>query len=65
LAAATALPDALTELVTAMRTQYQEVKDRYKVVYQYESDDPAGAIRVGVSRSDATVALFTNRRTSR
>ncbi len=64
LAAATALPDALTELATAMRTQYQEVKDRYKVVYQCESDDPAGAIRVGVSRSDVTVALFPNRRTS-
>ena len=65
LAAATALPDALTELATAMRTQYQEVKDRYKVVYQCESDDPASAIRVGVIRSDVTVALFPNRRTSR
>ena len=65
LAAPTALPDALTELATVMQTQYEEVKDRYRVVYECNPDDPAAAVSVGVTRQDVTVALFPNRRISR
>ena len=65
LAAPTALPEALAEVVTAMRTQYGEVKDRYKVVYECDSDNAAAAVKVGVRRPGVTVALFPDRRSDR
>ena len=48
-----------------MRTQYGEVKDRYKVVYECDSDNSAAAVKVGVRRPGVTVALFPDRRSDR
>ena len=65
LAAATALPVVLTEVATAMGAQSDEVKDRYRVVYECEDYTSAGEVRAGVSRPDLTLRLFRDRRPDR
>ena len=63
LAAATALPETFTELAETMGAQYETVKDRYRVVFECEPDNPAAGIAAGVSRAAVGVRLFPNRRT--
>ena len=62
LAAATALPVALTELATAMGEQYDEVKDRYRVVFECDDDDPR-RVWTRVNRPAVAVRVFPDRRT--
>ena len=62
LAAATGLTRALTELATTMSAQYDEVKNRYRVVFECEPDNPQVPISVAVSRPAVGVRLFANRR---
>ena len=64
LAAATGLPRALTELATTMSAHYDEVKNRYRVVFECEPDDPQAPISVKVTRPAVAVRLFANRRAS-
>ena len=63
LAAATALPETFTELAETMGAQYETVKDRYRIVFECEPDNPAAGIAAGVSRAAVGVRLFPNRRT--
>lgn len=63
LAAPTALPETFTELAETMGAQYETVKDRYRVVFECEPDNPAAGIAAGVSRAAVGVRLFPNRRT--
>ena len=62
LAAATALPDTLRELATTMSAQYDELKNRYRVVYECEPDNPQVPISVQLSRPAVGVRLFADRR---
>ena len=62
LAAATGLSRALTELATTMSAHYDEVKNRYRVVFECEPDDPQVPITVEVTRPAVGVRLFANRR---
>lgn len=62
LAAPTALPETFTELAETMGAQYEMVKDRYRVVFECEPDNPAAGIAAGVSRAAVGVRLFPNRR---
>ena len=63
LAAATALPETFTELAEAMGAQFMEVRDRYRVVFECDPDNPAAGIAAGVQRPGVNVRLFPNRRT--
>lgn len=63
LAAATALPETFTELAETMGAQYETVKDRYRIVFECEPDNPAAGIAAGVNRAAVGVRLFPNRRT--
>ncbi len=60
LAATTALPTALTELAEAMGTHYDEVKHRYRVVFECDDDSPQ-RIRAGVARAAVAVRTHANR----
>ena len=62
LAAATALPETFTELAELMATQYETVKDRYRLVFECDPDNPAAGIAAGVMRPAVAVRLFPNRR---
>ena len=63
LAAPTALPETFTELAQVMGAQHAAVKDRYRVVFECEPDNPAAGIGAGVNRAGVSVNLFANRRT--
>lgn len=63
LAAATALPETFTELAEAMGAQHEAVKDRYRVTFECDPDNPAAGIAAGVNRGSVRVQLFANRRT--
>mgnify|MGYP003308411741 FL=1 len=60
LAAATALPLALTELATAMGAQYEEVQNRYRVVFECDDDNPR-RVRTSVTRPAVAVRVFAGR----
>ena len=60
LAAATGLTNTLTELATRMGTNYDEVSDRYRVVYE-RLDSPGARISVRASRPGAGVRLYADR----
>ena len=62
LAAATALSGTLPELATTMSAHYDEVKNRYRVVFECEPDAPQVPIEVEVSRPAVAVRLFADRR---
>ena len=62
LAASTALSGTLTELATTMSAHYDEVKNRYRVVFECEPDAPQVPIEVEVSRPAVAVRLFADRR---
>lgn len=62
LAAATALPETFTELAQVMGAQHQAVKDRYRVVFECDPDNPAAGVGAGVNRAGVAVNLFPNRR---
>ena len=63
LAAATALPETFTELAAVMGAQHEAVKDRYRIVFECEPDNPAAGIAAGVERPGVAVRLFPNRNT--
>ena len=63
LSAATALPEVLAEIATAMGAQYDEVKDRYRAIYECEEESPGARISVRVTRPAVGVRLFADRRT--
>ena len=65
LAAATALPETFAELAATMAAQFEAVKNRYRVVYECEPDNPTAGIGAGVSRAAVAVGLFPDRRTDR
>lgn len=60
LAATTALPMALTELAEAMGAHYEEVKHRYRVVFECDDDSPQ-RIRARVTRPAVAVRTFADR----
>lgn len=60
LAAPTALPIALTELAEAMGAHYEQVKHRYRVVFECDDDNPR-RIRAGVTRPAVAVRTFSDR----
>lgn len=62
LAAATALPETFSELASQMGAQHEAVKDRYRVVFECDPDNPAAGIAAGVMRPAVAVRLFPNRR---
>ena len=64
LAAATALPVTLTELATSMGAHYDEVKNRYRVIFECEPDNPQAQISLRVDRQAVDVRLFADRRPS-
>ena len=63
LAAATALPETFTELAEAMGAQHEAVKERYRIVFECDPDNPAAGVAAGVNRPAVGVRLFPNRRT--
>lgn len=65
LAAPTALPDVFTELGTLMGEHHRTVQDRYRVVYECDSDNAGGSISAGVLRPDVLVRLYPDRRLQR
>ena len=60
-AAPSGFTTTLTELATRMGTHYDEVSDRYRVVYE-RPDPPGASISVGVSRSSVLLRLYADRR---
>jgi len=64
LATATHLPRALTELARLMNDHYDEVSERYRVVFECP-ESPSGRVRAGVNRRGAIVQLFADRRMPR
>ena len=64
LAAATALTRALTELATTMAAHYDEAKNRYRVVFECDPDNPSAPIIVRVTRP-VDIRLFADRRANR
>lgn len=62
LAAATALPLALTELATAMGAQYEEVQNRYRVIFECDDDNPR-RVTTKVTRPAVAVRVFNGRET--
>ena len=65
LAAPTALTGALTELATTMAAHYDEAKNRYRVVFECDPDNPSASINVQVTRPAVDVHLFADRRANR
>ncbi len=65
LATPTALTQALTELATTMAAHYDEAKNRYRVVFECDPDNPSAPISVGVTRPAVGVRLFADRRANR
>ena len=65
LAAPTALTRALTELATTMAAHYDEAKNRYRVVFECDPDNPSASINVGVTRPAVDLRLFADRRANR
>ena len=63
LSAFTALPEVLAELATTIGAQYDEVKDRYRAIYECEEESRGAAISVRVTRPAVAVRLFADRRT--
>ena len=62
LASITGLPETLTEYATKMGEHYDLMSDRYRVVFERQSDNPRAALRVSVNRPDVSVRLFIGRR---
>ncbi len=65
LAAPTALPKGLTELARTMAAHYDEAKNRYRVVFECDPDNPSVPINVVVTRPAVAVRLFADRRANR
>ena len=65
LATPTALTRALTELATTMAAHYDEAKNRYRVVFECDPDNPSAPINVVVTRPAVDVRLFADRRPNR
>ena len=65
LTAPTALTQALTELATTMAAHHDEAKNRYRVVFECDPDNPSAPINVRVTRSAVGVRLFADRRPNR
>ena len=65
LAAPTALARALTELARTMAAHYDEAKNRYRVVFECDPDNPSASINVRVTRPAVDVLLFADRRPNR
>ena len=65
LTAPTALTRALTELATTMAAHHDEAKNRYRVVFECDPDNPSAPINVRVTRSAVDVRLFADRRPNR
>ena len=61
IAVATGLSSALTALTTTMTAHYDEVKNRYRVTFECEPDNPQGSISVALRRPLMDVRLFANR----
>jgi len=61
LAAPTAIPIALTELAGAMDTHYEEVKNRYLVIFECDEDNPR-RVQAKVDRPAVAVRTFRDRR---
>ena len=62
-AAATALPDALTDLAEAIGDHFDEVSHRYRVVYERPSDTAGAKISAGVVGAGGyKLQLFADRR---
>ena len=62
IAAATAIPRTLTELATTMNAQYEELKNRYRIVYQCTPEQPEVPLSIALSRPAVGVRLFAERR---
>ena len=62
LAAVTGLPKTLTEYATKMGEHYDLMADRYRVVFERQTDNPSGQLAVGVNRPAVAVRLFPGRR---
>ena len=60
-----ALKEALSELATTMAAHYDEAKNRYRLVYECDPDDPSVPINVRVTRPAVAVRLFADRRANR
>ena len=68
IAAATGLSRALTDLATAMGEHHNQVKDRYRVLYECDPADSADRITVSVvtaSGQAVAVGLYFDRRVER
>ena len=65
LATPTALTRALTELATTMAAHYDEAKNRYRVLFECDPDNPSVPINVVVTRPAVAVRLFADRRANR
>ena len=61
ISAATALSDVLGSLATDIGTHFDQVKNRYRVVFDCGDEIPE-QIQAGVSRPDVSVSLFADRR---
>ena len=69
IAAETGLSPALTDLATAMGEHHDQVKDRYRVLYECDPADAAAGISVGLVRvtgqEEVAVGLYFDRRVER
>ena len=66
--AATALPRALTDLATAMGEHHDQVKDRYRVLYECDPADSAEGVAVSVRSTTGqavVVDMYLDRRVER
>ena len=61
LASITGLPETLTEYATKMGEHYDLMADRYRVVFERQSENQRAALRVSVNRPDVSVRLFLGR----
>ena len=61
LASATRLEGALTELAILMNDHYDEVSERYRLVFECP-ESPGARVQAGVSRRGAIVQLYADRR---
>ena len=59
--AATALPDILANLATAIGTHFDQVKERYRIVFDCGDTVPE-QIQAGITRPEVNVSLFADRR---
>ena len=59
--AATALPEALEELGTAMGAHYNALQNTYRLVFACDPDHSDGETRITVSRPDVAVTFFDSR----